>query len=36
MLGLYESKQQVSEHEDGHLSAQNYRNCEFCLFKHII
>ena len=37
MLGLYELKQLLEENEvDYHLTAQNYRNCEYCLFKHLI
>ena len=33
MLGLHEFKQPAGENEiDYHLSAQNYRNCETCLF----
>ena len=36
MLGLYELKQLLDENEvDYHLTAQNYRNCEYCLFKHM-
>ena len=37
MQGLYEFKQLVDKNEvDYHPTAQNYRNCEYCLLKHII
>ena len=37
MLGKYEFKQVVGKNEnESHLSAENYRYCKFCLFKHII
>ena len=37
MLWLFEFKQLVDKNEiDYHLTAQNYRSSEYCLFKHII